>query len=334
MCRGKYKTGSLTNRKKKEQFSTTKIGSSTLSLEVYNLTTNFTQREQNVAKKVSNPVPYQYGVFPKNFKLWVFNQGDQWVSGSIRNGKIWESKYINLIWDRFRTLAKLRSQMDAHSKVNGSSKESRQWGMLDLGANIGTITVPAAQIIHHFGLGPVTAVEAVPLHALLLRKSIEQNHLDNILVIRQAISDKSGRTLNLKIDARNRGGATISESVVPDPNSGLTAASAVTVTLDQIYELYPKRLRDTFIWKIDIECYEGYMFSGASKFLEEVRPCWIIAELKRSCLDRNGPLKYNEIISLLGKYGHHLEYYSIYSGEDHTFRHEDCCRQHESCVFK
>jgi len=162
--------------------------------------------------------------------------------------------------------------MDARESVNGSSKESRPWGLLDVGANIGTITVPAAQIIRQFGLGSVTAVEAVPLHALLLRKSIEQNHLNNILVVRHALSDKPGRTVALKIDARNRGGASMIESQMPNTRNALTA-TAVTVTLDQIYELYPKRLRDTLIWKIDIECYEGYMFSGASKFLEEVRPC-------------------------------------------------------------
>jgi len=161
--------------------------------------------------------------------------------------------------------------MDARERVNGSSKESRLWGLLDVGANIGTITVPAAQIIRQFGLGSVTAVEAVPLHALLLRKSIEQNHLDNILVVRHALSDKPGRTVTLKIDKRNRGSASMIEFEV-NTRKNLTA-TAVTVTLDQIYELYPKRLRDTLIWKIDIECYEGYMFSGASKFLEEVRPC-------------------------------------------------------------
>jgi len=162
--------------------------------------------------------------------------------------------------------------MNAHSRVNGTRKESRQWGLLDVGANIGTITVPAAHIISHFGLGSVTAVEAVPLHALLLRKSMEQNHVDNIHVVRHAISDKSGRTLALKISVENRGGASVIGSDVP--NSGNTPkATAVTVTLDQIYELYPKRLRDILIWKIDIECYEGYMFLGASKFMREVRPC-------------------------------------------------------------
>jgi len=136
--------------------------------------------------------------------------------------------------------------MDAHSRVNGSSKESRQWGLLDVGANIGTITVPAAQIIRHFGLGSVTAVEAVPLHALLLRKSIEQNHLDNILVFRHAISDKPGRTVAQTIDEQNRGGASVFESEVPNPGNALKATT-VTVTLDQIYELYPKRLRNTLI---------------------------------------------------------------------------------------
>jgi len=267
-----FKQAALPTIKKKEKSSISEIENFTPSLEVYNLKSNFTQREQNLVKKVSGPLRYNYFGVPKNFKLWVFKHGDRYVSGVIRGGGIWERGYINFIWDKFKTLANLRSQIDAHSRVNGSSKESRQWGLLDLGANIGTITVPAAQIIRHFGLGSVTSVEAVPLHALLLRKSIEQNHLDNILVVRHAIFDKPGRTVALKIDVQNRGGASVIGSDVPNPRNALKA-TAVTVTLDQIYELYPKRLRDILIWKIDIECSEGYMFLGASKFMREVRPC-------------------------------------------------------------
>lgn len=148
-------------------------------------------------------------------------------------------------------------------------KENRQWGMLDLGANIGTITVPAAQIIRQFG-GSVTAVEAIPLHVLLLRKSIKQNHLDNILVVSHAISNKTGLDLKLNTDVENRGGARVSRL-----EGEVSADSAVSVTVDQIYEMYPQRMTNTLIWKMDVECYEGYAFSGASKFLEEVRPCWI-----------------------------------------------------------
>jgi len=51
---------------------------------------------------------------------------------------------MDFILNRFKTLATLCSQKDAHSTVNGSIKESRLWGMLDVGANIGTIAAPAA----------------------------------------------------------------------------------------------------------------------------------------------------------------------------------------------
>jgi len=203
--------------------------------------------------------------------------------------------------------------------------------MLDIGANIGAISVPAAQIIRQFGLGSVTAVEALPLHVLLIRKSIVQNNLDNILVVRHAISNEPGLNLQFRIFKGNRGIANVNGSQLLD--SGNAETSAVTVTLDQLYEFYPNRLRNTLIWKIDIECYEGYLFSGASKFIKEVRPCWIIVELFEECLNRNGPMKYKEIISLLEKYEYHLHKYSKGSG-DHTFRHENCCKIGETCIFK
>jgi len=130
----------------------------------------------------------------------------------------------------------LRSRRDARFWADEiHNKETRQWGMLDVGANIGTITVPAAQIIRQFGLGSVTAVEAVPLHVVLLRKSIEQNHLDNILLVRHAVSNEPGLNVQFGISVRNRGGATIAGSRLND--SGNAETSAVTVTVDQIYEL-------------------------------------------------------------------------------------------------
>lgn len=193
-CVYKIEVASPAIEKKKNETENSK-----LSLEVYNLKKNLTLREQYLAKKVSKHVRYKYGVFPKDFKLWAFKHGDQYVSETIRHGDIWEYRYINFIWDRFKTLANLHSQRGAHSRNNGTNKESRKWGLLDIGAYIGTITVPAAQIIRHFGQGSVTAVEAVPLQALLLRKRIEQNHLDNILVVRQAISDKPGLNVLLKM---------------------------------------------------------------------------------------------------------------------------------------
>merc|ERR1719334_909114 len=98
-----------------------------------------------------------------------------------------------------------------------------------------------------------------------------QNNLDNILVIRHAISNKPGLHVQFRISSQNRGGATVIGSQLGDFANSET--SALTVTLDQLYEFYPSRLKNTLIWKIDIECYEGYLFSGASKFLKDVRPC-------------------------------------------------------------
>lgn len=227
----------------------------------------------------------------------------------------------------------MRNKTDAHLRVNESIKENRQWGILDVGANIGTITVPAAQILSRFGLGSVIAVEAIPLHVVLLRKSIKQNSLDNILVIRHAISDKPGLNLELKINPGNRGGTSAFGLDMKDPGKA-EIVSAITVTVDQIYEMYKERLKNTLIWKLDVECYEGYAFAGASKFLKEVKPCWIMAELKVSCLDSNGPLKYQEILNLLEKYGYHIDFHGGYGGEDYNFRHRDCCKEHETCIFK
>jgi len=236
---------------------------------------------------------------------------------------------IQLIWDRFSTLASLRSSRNSSSGALGDFKENRNWGLLDIGANIGTIAVPAAEIIRKFGSGSVTAVEAVPLHAMLLRKSIDLNNLDNILVIRNGISDQTGLNITIKITQDNRGGSSVIVNA-----SGLTneeKVTAVTVTIDEIYKMYPKRLRDILILKLDVECYEGYALVGAMKFLEEVRPCWIMVELVERCLNRRDSLKYQEILDLLKKFGYLLDFHG---GNENNFRHDACCKMHKSCIFK
>jgi len=90
--------------------------------------------------------------------------------------------------------------------------------------------------------------------------------------------------VQFNINVYNRVMAKITGSYLRD--SGNAKTSAVTITLDKIYEFHPNRLRNTLIWKKDNERYGGYLFSGASKFLKKVRPCWIISELLEDCLNR------------------------------------------------
>lgn len=194
-----------------------------------------------------------------------------------------------------------------------------------MGANIGTIAIPAAQIIRQFGFGSVTAVEAVPLHVLLLRKSMKQNRIENVLVFRHAISDKPGLDIELTTSSLDNRGRTFA-------HRKSQVVSAVSITIDQIYEMYPQRLKNTLIWKMDIECYEGYAFTGALKFLDEVRPCWIVVELFEKCLKNNGSMKYREIINLLEKLGYQRD--TLMNTEEHIFRHDDCCMKNQSCIFK
>jgi len=61
---------------KKEKPSTSKVWSSSIGLEVYNSKTDFISNEQSLAQNVSQPYPYNFTGFPKDFKLWVFKQGD------------------------------------------------------------------------------------------------------------------------------------------------------------------------------------------------------------------------------------------------------------------
>jgi len=65
-------------------------GNTSVVLEMYNFRTNLTNDDQSLAEELSQPFLYKFNGLPHDFKLWLFKEGDNWVSKSIRIGGIWE----------------------------------------------------------------------------------------------------------------------------------------------------------------------------------------------------------------------------------------------------
>ena len=122
--------------------------------------------------------------------------------------------------------------------------------LIDVGANIGTITIPA---LKRGLIQTATAVEPHPDNLRLLRANIALNGLeDRVMVLAQAVGDRSGVMLNLHESASNSGNHSIGAEGIPVPSSKLD-----DLDLSAAHCL---------LW-MDIEGYEGHALKGASRML-------------------------------------------------------------------
>ena len=122
--------------------------------------------------------------------------------------------------------------------------------LIDVGANIGTITIPA---LKRGLIQTATAIEPHPHNLRLLRANIALNGLeDRVTVLAQAVGDRSGVTLHLHESATNSGNHSIGAEGIPAPSSKLD-----DLDLSAAHSL---------LW-MDIEGYEGHALKGASRML-------------------------------------------------------------------
>ena len=122
--------------------------------------------------------------------------------------------------------------------------------LIDVGANIGTITIPA---LKRGLIQTATAIEPHPHNLRLLRANIALNGLeDRVTVLAQAVGDRSGVTLHLHESATNSGNHSIGAEGIPVSSSKLDDLDLPSAP--------------SLLW-MDIEGYEGHALKGASRML-------------------------------------------------------------------
>ncbi|MDD4247506.1 MAG: FkbM family methyltransferase [Methanosarcina sp.] len=131
---------------------------------------------------------------------------------------------------------------------------------LDVGANIGSVTIPLslkAKQVYAFEVG------TIPFG--YLRRNIIQNNIENVTVVKGAVGDVK-ETLYYYYTYPNVGGSFVSTEKLTNQN-GLTEEISA-FPLDSMVNDFE---RVDFI-KMDIEGYELHALNGATKLLERFRP--------------------------------------------------------------
>ena len=154
----------------------------------------------------------------------------------------------------------------------------KQGIFLDLGANIGSITLP---LIKQRPDLKVFCVEAAPWIFKYLETNIQANHDgQNVVLINKALLDRNGETLSFYSPSDQFGKGSLSPVFTNE------AIQVISITLEELVKQY--QLTHVDMIKIDIEGYEYFAFKGAGNLLSKANAPDILFEFVDWAEDRAG----------------------------------------------
>ena len=172
---------------------------------------------------------------------------------------------------------------------------------IDIGANIGYYTLVASKCVGNSG--KVIAFEANPNNITMLKKNIQLNNCDNVIINNSAVSDINSKVkLSLPIRTDQSGWATLSKKGEYEkwPKVEVPATS-----ID--YYLKKENINHVDLIKMDIEGAEVKALNGMENILSSDNPV-IISEINLDDLQANDT-NIEELESILNRHQYHA--YSI-----------------------
>jgi FkbM family methyltransferase len=137
---------------------------------------------------------------------------------------------------------------------------------VDIGANVGLITLPVARWLAPDG-GRVVAFEPIGVNAARLHESVGLNRLSNVTLVRRAVGAETSTMVMLKEGRDAASGNAMAER----PGDGRARGELVDcVTLDDALDAAD--VRDIAFIKLDVEGYEFEVLRGALRTIDRSRP--------------------------------------------------------------
>lgn len=158
--------------------------------------------------------------------------------------------------------------------------------VIDAGANAGYYSVLANAVMN--GTGQIFAFEPNPVIFTKFMKNIVVNKAAAIRAFNVALSDRTG-TAELLVNADDSGLSRIvgaaGDGEAGDGGAAVTLTCA-TMTLDDVWRNF--ELNEVRLLKIDVEGHEKALLQGAANMLRRRVPEYVICEINRGELLRNG----------------------------------------------
>ena len=181
---------------------------------------------------------------------------------------------------------------------------------IDVGANIGVFTLPAARRIGRSGR--VIAIEPSPLVFPYLERNIVLNGLSNVRLVQCAAHDRDGETVpfyEAPVEHFGMGslGAQFHNSPVP----------VLCRTLDHI--LNEQQIEKVDVMKVDVEGFEAAVFEGATKLLAGDKAPVILFEFCDWAENRRPGGSVGDAQRLLRRWGYRIWRLKISYTVDHRY---------------
>ena len=162
--------------------------------------------------------------------------------------------------------------------------------VLDIGANNGVISIG---MLVTGELDKAVAIEPEPRNFSILKHNVEQNHLEGVITcLNYAVSD-SKSTLQFELSESNYADHRVRKSLSDTKPKELYDESKRQVinveanTLDNLLaDLDERFCKDISVIWIDVQGYEGYVFSGAKRLLSSGTP--VVSEIWPYGIQRAG----------------------------------------------
>jgi FkbM family methyltransferase len=160
--------------------------------------------------------------------------------------------------------------------------------IIDVGGNIGHLTLPFAKLLHN--TGKVYCFEPVPFLFERLSVNVSLNNFSNIQLVKKALTDGKEELFYSTPAAGNSGGTFLSTMT--------NAAGAVeSITLDDFVR--QNGITQINLVKIDVEGFELKVLKGAAESIKKFKPVLII-EVDDEHLKRSGSSA-AELVSFLSE---------------------------------
>ncbi|MFB0524156.1 MAG: FkbM family methyltransferase [Phycisphaerae bacterium] len=166
--------------------------------------------------------------------------------------------------------------------------------VLDIGANIGYYTLIFAKLVGEEG--KVFAFEPDPDNFALLKKNVQINGYQNVILVQKAVSNKTAK-IRLYLSEENKG-----DHRIYDSHEHRKSIEIEAIRLDDYFKNYNGRVN--FI-KMDIQGAEGGAIEGMTNLLKKNKSVKIMTEFWPIGLKRFG-IDPEEFLKLLMQYGFKL----------------------------
>ncbi len=228
------------------------------------------------------------GVF--RFASWIHKTRGRLHPLDLPTGRIWlhlaDPRIINVV----------RSLLNpADSDHPGGAELAPGDTFIDIGANHGEFTLTASRLVGPSGL--VVAVEAQPLLAEAVRRTLSDNSFSPFALHAAAVGDHNGQ-IDLHIPLTSSGGAGVFEAY--SANGGHYTVSVPLRRFDDLISgsVLPGRVTV----KLDIEGSEPNFLRGARQFILRHRPR-IVMEINPRSLRASGTVE-NDLKAILHELGY------------------------------